>query len=224
MNEDESISPSTIREWVKNPAYIAAVNRGIEQWQEQPLDVGALLIGIRFLHDFVKTQEGKLVVKRALDEGFVELVSDGNDEANRYAIPHLLWLDRFYDDLCPSKGKDVSFGIQIARYMLWGPPGLHESCLRGGLPSSWDAGIREALCRFEGELGQRRQQLAEAIRGAARELAARGEPGCGNKNGLVAISSAEIFELIRLTIPDVTHAEVMETIWQTLPYMGGPRH
>jgi hypothetical protein len=40
----------------------------------------------------------------------------------------------------------------------------------------------------------------------------------------VAISAPAIFELVRLTIPDVTLDEIGDTIMQNLPYMGGPRH
>ena len=47
--------------------------RGVDP-DEGQVDVDALLIGIRFLHDFAKTHQGEQAVKQALDDGFVELV------------------------------------------------------------------------------------------------------------------------------------------------------
>jgi len=38
-----------------------------------------------------------------------------------------------------------------------------------------------------------------------------------------AISALAIFELVRLTIPNVRPDEVHDTIMQSLPYMGGQR-
>jgi hypothetical protein len=220
MNEADLIQPSTVRDWEKNSAFVESLDNDSEKRLEQALDVGALLAGIRFLHDFVKTQEGELAVERAFDEGFVQLVSD--DRGKRWAIPRFIWRDRIYHDLCPDKGDDVSIGIQIARYMLWAPPGFVANHWQEG--HKWGSAIHEARHRFEAELDQRRQQLAAAIREAAVELAARGQAGTGNDNRMAAISSVAIFELIRLTIPDVTQAEVDNAIMQTLPYTGGPRH
>jgi hypothetical protein len=224
MNEDDLIPPSTIREWSDQPASREAVDAG-QQRLEQPLDVTALLAGIRFLHNFVKSEEGTLAVERAFDEGFVHGVPDASGK--KWAIPRLIWRDHIYEDLCPGKSLDVSIGIQVARYMLWGPPDfLSPDFLANRAREkacNWDQAIREALRRFEAERKQRRQQLAEAIRGAAGELAAQAEPGCANDDGMVAMSSVEIFELVRLRIPDVTQGELNETIMQILPYMG-PRH
>jgi hypothetical protein len=224
MNEDDLIPPNKIREWCKDPDHVEAVS---EQEFEQPLDVGGLLVGIRFLHNFVRTPEGRLAVKRALDEGFVQLVPRGSEEDKLCVIPRLVWRDHVYDDLCPGKARDVSIGIQIARYMLWAPDFLSPDFLANrkcGNAYKWDQAIREALRRFEAERKQRRQRLAKTIRRAARKLAVRSEPSYSHGDGMVAISGVEIFELVRLRIPDVTPAEVNETIMQTLPYMGGPLH
>jgi hypothetical protein len=43
------------------------------------------------------------------------------------------------------------------------------------------------------------------------------------KPEMLAISALAIFELVRLTIPNVTPDEVQDTIMQSLPYMGGQR-
>jgi hypothetical protein len=43
------------------------------------------------------------------------------------------------------------------------------------------------------------------------------------KPEMLAISALAIFELVRLTIPNVTPDEVQDTIMQTLPYRGGQR-
>src|SRR5262245_2429493 len=43
------------------------------------------------------------------------------------------------------------------------------------------------------------------------------------KPEMLAISAFAIFELVRLTIPNVTPDEVQDTIMQSLPYMGGQR-
>jgi hypothetical protein len=43
------------------------------------------------------------------------------------------------------------------------------------------------------------------------------------KPEMLAISALAIFELVRLTIPNVTPDEVRGTIMQSLPYMGGRR-
>jgi hypothetical protein len=43
------------------------------------------------------------------------------------------------------------------------------------------------------------------------------------KSEMLAISAFAIFELVRLTIPNVTLNEVQDTIMQSLPYMGGQR-
>jgi hypothetical protein len=225
MNEDDLIPPSTIREWSKDPAYAEPAREGGEQRFEHPLDANGVLVGVRFLHNFVRTREGKLAVERALDERFVELVPNGSDDDKLCVIPRLLWRDRFYDDLCPGKAKDVSIGIQIARYMLWGSPDLFANRRREKNACKWNRAILEALRRFEAERKQRRQRLAKAIRRAVRKLPVRSdEPRYDCGDGMVAISSAEIFELVRLKMPDVTPAELNETIMQTLPYMGGPRH
>jgi len=40
---------------------------------------------------------------------------------------------------------------------------------------------------------------------------------------MIAISALAIFELVRLTVPDVTPDEVENTIMHSLPYMGGRR-
>jgi hypothetical protein len=102
MKENDLISPREIREWFKDPAYIEAVREGGEHLVERPLDVGGLLVGIRFLHNFVKTREGKLAVKRAFDESLVQLVPGESDDDKIYVIPRLLWRDEFYEDLCPN--------------------------------------------------------------------------------------------------------------------------
>jgi hypothetical protein len=218
MNENDLIPPRTIREWCEDPAYVEAVSEGSEQQLERPLDVEALLVGIRFLHSFVKTREGERAVQRALAEGFVQVVPGGGDDTKVYAIPRLLWRDDFYDNLCPAKGKHGSIGIQIARYMLWGPPDLLDK-----YEGRWQAPIRETINRFEAEQNQRRKRLAKTIRWAAGKLAVRSEPSYRRDDGMVAINSVEIFELVRLRIPDVTQAELDETIMQILPYVG-PRH
>jgi hypothetical protein len=41
---------------------------------------------------------------------------------------------------------------------------------------------------------------------------------------MLAISAPAIFERVRLTISDVTLDEVVDTIMESLPYAGGPRH
>ena len=192
MHEDDLIPPSTIREWSKDPAYAETVREGGEQRFEHPLDVNGLLVGIRFLHNFARTREGKLAVERALDEGFVQLVPGRSDDDKLYVIPRLLWRGHFYDDLCPGKAKDVSIGIQIARYMLWGTPDLLANRLREKPENAckWDRAIREALRRFEAERKQRRQRLAKAIRRAVRKLPVRSdEPRYDCGDGMVAISS-----------------------------------
>jgi hypothetical protein len=43
------------------------------------------------------------------------------------------------------------------------------------------------------------------------------------KSEMLAIGALAIFELVRLTIPNVTPDEVQDTIMQSLPYMGGQR-
>lgn len=43
------------------------------------------------------------------------------------------------------------------------------------------------------------------------------------KPEMLAISALAIFELVRVTIPNVTPDEVQDAIMQTLPYMGGHR-
>ena len=43
------------------------------------------------------------------------------------------------------------------------------------------------------------------------------------KEEMIAISALAIFELVRLTVPDVTPDEVENTIMHSLPYMGGRR-
>jgi hypothetical protein len=43
------------------------------------------------------------------------------------------------------------------------------------------------------------------------------------KPEMLAISALAIFELVRLTIPNVTPDEVQDTIMQSLPYVGGQR-
>ena len=86
----------------------------------------------------------------------------------------------------------------------------------------------------------RRQLLMKAVRDAAIELARRGgqylpapmpdEPvimasrieSATDKSEMLAISALAIFDLVRLTIPNVTPDEVQDTIMQSLPY-GGQR-
>src|SRR5262249_3453326 len=43
------------------------------------------------------------------------------------------------------------------------------------------------------------------------------------KPAMLAISALAIFELVRLTIPNVTPDEIQDAIVQSLPYMGGRR-
>ena len=43
------------------------------------------------------------------------------------------------------------------------------------------------------------------------------------KEEMIAISALAIFELVRLTVPDVTPDEVEKTIIHSLPYLGGRR-
>jgi hypothetical protein len=43
------------------------------------------------------------------------------------------------------------------------------------------------------------------------------------KPEMLAISTLDIFDLVRLTVPDVTADEVANIIMQSLPYMGGRR-
>ena len=90
------------------------------------LSVEALLAAIRFLHDYVATPEGEARVKAAYDAGFVELVP-GDQPEKIYLVPRFIWPDRFYDELYPGEGYSVSMGIQVARYMLWGPLGFFET-------------------------------------------------------------------------------------------------
>lgn len=173
MKTDEPIPSRTIREWCKDSAYVDAVREGSEQLLQRPLEVDALLVGIRFLHNFVKTPRGELVVQKTLDEGFLQLVP-GSDGTQVYGIPRLLWPDRFYDDLCPGKADHVSIGIQIARYMLWGPPNFFEKRRSDG--RRWDSAVRKALNRFDAELRRRRRQSRRPPR----------RPGSGNPRGTPA--------------------------------------
>ena len=187
---------------------------------ERALDINGLLIGIRFLHNFVRTEEGKREIERALDEGFVQTVP--HTSGSMYAIPRFFWPDQVYDDLCPGKGIDVSIGIQIARYMLWGPPRFIAT--NGAKNSKWTLAICDAVRRFEAEVKQRSRQLSRAIQETAVKLAVRRRHRSGNDEVRVAISSADIFPLVRLKFPNVTQAEIDDAIMHNLPYRGGLRH
>jgi hypothetical protein len=148
MNKyDDPTPPSKIRELHEDPAYIEAAREGADEILQRPLNVDALLAGINFLHDFVQTPKGKRAVKRALGENFVHLMPGVH--GTTWVIPRLLWRDSLYDGLSPGHGGDVSVGIQVARLMIWGPPGFHKK--HNG--HSWDAAISEAINRFEA--GQR---------------------------------------------------------------------
>jgi hypothetical protein len=73
----------------------------------------------------------------------------------------------------------------------------------------------------------RRRMLIKAVHDAALELATRAlatrADGVNPKPEMLAISAFAIFELVRLTIPDVTPDEVQDAVMQSLPYMGGRR-
>ena len=222
-DDDEMVPPSAIQRWDKDPAYVDALEKGAKDLLKSPPDVDAILVGIRFLHNFAKTHEGERAVQRALDEGLVELVPGEAEDNDVYAVPRLLWRDTFYDDLCHGKGVDVSIGIAFARHMLWGPPELLTKP-RGKLGPGWKRAIETALRRFEAEPNQKRQHLAEAIRVAAEELALRASRESSGGETMVAVSSEAIYELVRLRIPDVTLDEVGTTFRETFAYMGGLKH
>jgi hypothetical protein len=72
----------------------------------------------------------------------------------------------------------------------------------------------------DGAVSEVRVQVStEVPEGWTFELYAPPKP----KPKMLAISTLAIFELVRLTIPDITPDEVENTIVQSLPYMGGPR-
>ena len=80
LNDSDLIRPSTMRSWCENPANVEAVEEGAEETLEHSLNAEALLAGICFLHKFVKTRDGGLAVKQALDEGFVQMVPGEGDD------------------------------------------------------------------------------------------------------------------------------------------------
>ena len=84
--------------------------------------------------------------------------------------------------------------------------------------------ICDAVRRFEAEVKQRSRRLSKAIQETAVKLAVRRRHRSGNDEVMVAISSADIFPLVRLKFPNVTPAEIDDAIMHNLPYKGGLRH
>ena len=84
--------------------------------------------------------------------------------------------------------------------------------------------ICDAVRRFEAEVKQRSRRLSKAIQETAVKLAVRRRHRSGNDEVMVAISSADIFPLVRLKFPNVTQAEIDDAIMHNLPYKGGLRH
>jgi hypothetical protein len=141
--------PDLVREWEEDPDYVEATTdeKKIDEGMAS-MTVDAVLAGIRFIHDYAETPGGDAEIDAAIEAGFFHILPSEGDNNNVYALPHLLLPDAFYHKLCPGRSFGVSFGIQIDRYMLWGPPSMIER-----RPTNDRTGrvIHEALRRFKRE-------------------------------------------------------------------------
>ena len=128
---DKPIAPETIREWEEDPVYTNAT-QDMESIDDETakMNPDAILVGLRFIHEYVRSSEGKAEARAAIEAGFFHVLVGPATDTNVYAIPRLIWRDEVYEKLYPGEGFSVSFGVQLGRLMLWGPPGLLKSRLR----------------------------------------------------------------------------------------------
>jgi hypothetical protein len=126
--KDKPIASDTIREWEHDPAWVDAT-RDIESIEDKTarMNPDAILAGIGFIHEYAPSPEGEAQVRAAIEAGFFHVLQGLGPDTAVYAVPRLIWPDEFCEKLYPEEGFSVSFGIQLGRVMLWGPPGLIES-------------------------------------------------------------------------------------------------
>jgi hypothetical protein len=119
------IDPLEMLERLKNPEYLALVRS--EEERLEP-NIAAILAGIRFIHDFSNTPEGKAAVEDALDAGFVHIVE--GTEGKLHVVPRFIWPDYVYEDIFPGHSLDVAVGVAAGRHLLWGDPKMicQEPC------------------------------------------------------------------------------------------------
>ena len=148
---ERPIDPAEVREWEEDASYVEAVKEGLDE-DAAKASADAILVGIRFIHDYAKTPEGEAEVMAALRAGFFHTMPGLDEDSSVYAVPRLIWPDPFYEKLYPGQSFSGSFGIQVGRRMLWGPPGLIDSRPRRERKNApLTRAIEEALRRFKRE-------------------------------------------------------------------------
>jgi hypothetical protein len=145
LEHHQPIDPLEMLERLEDPDYVAFVESEFEHCETRKPNVEAILAGIRFIHDFARTSQGKTAVKAAVEAGFFEIVLI--EEGKALAVPRFIWPDSVYDSVFPGHSFDVSCGVAAGRHLLWGKEDYFDQ-----VPSKGNAlqeGILNAIRRFK---------------------------------------------------------------------------